>query len=213
VLHYVSLPVNRNESGEKWWRCEHASVLRTVLMSDSEEVYEEWEKYLDIEYIHNSRRDGGSFGFRFVLESIIRSTAGHPNRERLLLSLWEKMDLRRSLPARYIGDVLKIVAYTTCSIKLAKFLIDHGADVNHGRSDSYMTPLHVAARRTSAEAAEMMKFLLFCGADPEAKTSRAPLRIEDEKGAKGISKWLGMSWNELVIQAKEEREKTVIKTV
>ena len=54
----------------------------------------------------------------------------------------------------------------------------------------------------------MMKFLLFCGADPEPKPSRANLRVQDEKGAKGISKWLGMSWEELVTKANEERQKT-----
>ena len=36
---------------------------------------------------------------------------------------------------------------------------------------------------------------------------KAKLKIRDEKGAKGIAKWLGMSWDELVAKAKDEAEK------
>ena len=99
------------------------------------------------------------------------------------------------------------MASSTCSITLAKALIEYGATVDDRRSSLYLTPLHCAARQTSAAAADLMKMLLFAGADPEAKAGRAKLRISEEKGAKGISKWLGMSWDELVARAKEEREK------
>jgi hypothetical protein len=70
-----------------------------------------------------------------------------------------------------------------------------------------MTALHHAARQTSAEAAELMKFLLFAGADPEASARRAKLKISEERGARAISKWLDISWDDLVAQAKEERER------
>ena len=125
------------------------------------------------------------------------------------------MDLNKPWGNIYLGDALVNVASTTCSVKLAEFLVKGGAKVDHRRSPRYPTPLNHAARQTTAGAAEMMKFLLFYGADPEAKPSGASLRIRygslrirDEKGAKGISKWLGMSWEELVTKAKEERQKT-----
>jgi ankyrin repeat protein len=86
-------------------------------------------------------------------------------------------------------------------------LIDLGADVNYRRSERYITALHHAARSTSAEAANLMKFLLLSGADPDIQGLRSNLRVEDEKGAKGISKWLGVSWKELVEQTKKAREK------
>jgi ankyrin repeat protein len=91
--------------------------------------------------------------------------------------------------------------------KLAKYFVDHGAEVDFRRSHLYLTALHHAARQNSAAAAEMMKYLLLQGANPELMAGRARLRIRDEKGAKGIAQWLGMSWDELVAKAKEEREK------
>ena len=187
----------------------YSMIAPAILKSDSEEMLEEWEKYVDIEFkaseTSNKRNPAGA---RYIRVEVIRATAGHPNREQLLLLLWKKMDLYKSCGSIYPGDALVNVVSTTCSVRLAEFLIKGGAEVDHRRSTKYRTPLHYAARQTTVEAAEMMKFLLFCGADPEAKTPRTNLRIQDEKGAKGISKWLGMSWEELVTKAKEERQKT-----
>jgi len=193
----------------------YSTVLGQVLMSDSEEMYEEWEKYVDIEIKAGSGQSGWPTEARYIASSVISATAGNPRREQVLLLLWEKVDLYKSCGVTYLGDALVNVASTTCSVKLAKFLIDCGAKVDHRRSSKYRTPLHHAARRTTAEAAEMMKFLLFCGADPDAdplacdsfRDRRQYLRIQDEKGAKGISKWLGMSWDDLVTKAKEERQR------
>jgi len=186
----------------------YSTVLDEVLMSDSEVIYEEWEKYVNVEIKSGTGSKKDPIGESFTRRSTIKATAGNPSRENLLLSLWEKIDLYKLCGDRYIGDALLNVALTTCSVKLAKFLIDCGANVDHKRCSTALTPLHRAARQTTAEAAEMMKFLLFQGADPEAKRSRVTLRIRDEKGAKGISKWLGMSWDDLVTKAKKERRRT-----
>lgn len=183
-------------------------TVSAVLMSDSEEMFEEWAKYVDIKFKASKTSQKSLTGTSYIQVGVIRATAGHPNREQLLLLLWRMIDLYKSCGDIYLGDALVNVASTTCSIKLAEFLIKGGVKVDHRRSPLYLTPLHHAARQTTVGAAEMMKFLLFSGADPEAKASRANLRIQDEKGAKGISKWLGMSWEELVTKAKEERQKT-----
>ena len=82
--------------------------------------------------------------------------------------------------------------------------------IAHG-SQSYITPLHHAVIHDTSEAAELVKFLLYLGADPEAFSTSIPStgsivrRIKDKKGAKRISKWLGISWDELVEKAKAER--------
>lgn len=190
------------------WRRSYARIASAVLISDLEEMLEEWAKYVDIEFKASKTSQGRPVGARYIEVEVIRATARHPNREKLLLLLWRKMDLNKPCGNIYLGDALVNVASTTCSVKLAEFLVKGGAKVDHRRSPQYPTPLNHAARQTTAGAAEMMKFLLFSGADPEAKASRANLRIQDEKGAKGISKWLGMSWEELVTKAKEERQKT-----
>ncbi|RYP49270.1 hypothetical protein DL768_004993 [Monosporascus sp. mg162] len=90
------------------------------------------------------------------------------------------------------------------NIDLAHYLISRGADVDGRLNDTRLTPLHHAARQDSYEAAEFMRFLLLQGADPYARASRSGSRIEDEKGPKNISKWLGKSWDALVAEAEEE---------
>ena len=104
------------------------------------------------------------------------------------------------------------VAAACCSVKLAKYLTDAGAAINHRRSRQYLTPLHHAATKNNSEAAELMRFLLVLGADPAAYATSGPpfdkriRKIRDEAGAKSISKWLGMSWDDLVEKTKLENQ-------
>jgi hypothetical protein len=187
----------------------YANFGAEVLESNSEEIFEEWSKFVDFEFETWKSRDSDAISY--VSAAIITATTGQPNKERLVITLWRK-HVMRSLSTKYIRSALTNVASSSCSVKLAKIWIDHGAMVDDKWSKQSLTPLHHAARRTTAAAAELMKFLLSCGADPEAmptptKSGHVPLKIREEKGAKGISKWLGVSWDELVAQTKEEREK------
>lgn len=98
------------------------------------------------------------------------------------------------------NDALAMVPKRSCSIDIAAFLLRNGAYVNtRGSSQTnngFATPLYSAARRTTAEAAQLMKFLLESGADPSANVRG---RTAGElPGAQNISKWLGMTWDELV---------------
>ena len=190
-----------------------ASILPEVLRSDSEEMFAEWIKGVNFqEKTFTNKVPCASF---FIATNIIRATESQPHREEFVLRIWKKLDLMESCGEKYIGDALVNVASTTCSIKLASFLLECGACVDHRRSPKYMTPLHHAARKTSLEAAQFMKFLLDKGADPkiiiDTRGYRGGkdqvLRIQDEKGAKGISKWLGISWDELLASIQEERQK------
>jgi hypothetical protein len=56
-------------------------------------------------------------------------------------------------------------------------------------------------------SAEMMKFLLEMGADPDPPSRIGDGKTADQRGAKGISKWLGISWEELVEQTQHARMK------
>ncbi|KAL9119321.1 MAG: hypothetical protein Q9187_004124, partial [Circinaria calcarea] len=186
----------------KYW-----TVFKEVLESDSEEIFEEWVKYANVETKESEQRGSLPFRAQYIKPSIFRATAGHPSRENLLITTWEELGVSELLGRPTLGRALADVVSTTYSVKLAKYLIDHKAKVDFRRSDLYLTPLHYAARQNSAAAAEMMRYLLLQGANPELKGGRARLRICEEKGAKGIAKWLGMSWDELVAKTKEEREK------
>ncbi|KAF2239008.1 hypothetical protein EV356DRAFT_504364 [Viridothelium virens] len=185
-----------------------------ILRADSEEMVEELLTHLKI---RKNRSVKAPPGYSSISSIVIGATAGQPNREEMLLQLWMKFDLPNSFERIYVGDALVNVASTTCSVYLAKFLLDSGAKVDHRRSKKYITPLHYAAKNTSLGAAEFMRLLLLHGADPEpivlplslgkGLRTREVGKIRDEEGARGISKWLGKSWDELLAEAKEERER------
>jgi len=183
-----------------------SETLAQLLISDSEELWKEWKDFVDRELTRREKEDPNASlpkKIFFTQPSQVRATAGQPQREKLLLDLWKKLNIRHF---QLLEDTLMNVASTTCSVKLATYLIDQGARVDcRGR----LTPLHCAAKQTSAEAADMMEFLLRRGANPHARVNRSSVRIRDEKGARGISKWLGVSWDELVAQIKRETGKAI----
>ena len=192
--------------------CRYSYIVSEVLTSDSEEIFEIWVSYIDYERKTHQNK-GGKIprGTEFTLSSVIMATAGLPGRENRLITIWEKAGILKSFDRTYLSSAVANVASSTCSVKLAKYFVDHGAEVDFRRSPAYHTALHHAARQNSAAAAEMMKYLLLQGANPEVTGGRAHLRVRDEKGAKGIAQWLGMSWDELIAKTKEEREKIASK--
>lgn len=74
------------------------------------------------------------------------------------------------------------------------------------------TPLMLAAAKMTREGAEMMKLLLLAGADPNAlyqrKKDSEPTTAGMERGAQNVSKWLGMTWDELVEWAADQRSRS-----
>ncbi|KAJ0108128.1 uncharacterized protein J7T55_007247 [Diaporthe amygdali] len=107
--------------------------------------------------------------------------------------------------------MLRMVARTTCSVTLARYLLEQGADINFRRRPSEETALQIAARHDTAEGAEMMRLLLLSGADPEADTEdneqegSKGRKIRDEVGPLRIKRWLGKSWDALVEETKQIR--------
>ena len=196
----------------------YSQIINEVLHSDSEKVFEvlvsHIESDLNIDSHPKDSRDSVARALdeQVTAVSTLRPTAERPDREALLIIIWEKTGVPKS-SGRTLSTAVANVASSTCSVRLAKYLIGHGAEVNSKRSKWRLTALQCAARQDSAAAAEMMKYLLLQGADPELKPERARLSIRDEKGAKGIAKWLGMSWDELVAKTKEEREKIASKSI
>lgn len=192
-----------------------AIILPEVLRSDSDDIQAEWIKRVNFrEQPIDNKVPRAAF---FIAPDIIRATESRPHREEFLLQIWKKLDLPNSRGETYVGDALVNVASTTCSIKLASFLLKRGTHVDHRRTPYCLSPLQHAARKISLEAAKLMKFLLVKGANPNItrdkrranrmQQSPVVLRIQDEKGAKEISKWLGMSWDELLACVQEERQK------
>jgi hypothetical protein len=137
----------------------------------------------------------------------ILAAASHSAGDQQLLCLWRDSGVPSLLDKNWASQTLRNVAEFSFSITLAAYLLEHGADINGRHSKTQKTALHRAAGNTSAEGAEMMRFLLLNGADPEAdqektqgsnRSSRPAKRLREEQGAKGIHRWLGKTWDELV---------------
>lgn len=136
----------------------------------------------------------------YFKEQLIRDTARNVEREQVLLSIWAASGMRNTdtIAHNRLGEALRNVARTTCSIALTKALLESGANVNYQSKSVSLTPLEQAARHDSPQAAELMKFLLYHGADPKIHISGARVNICDQKGPKNIAKWigcLGTSWS------------------
>lgn len=162
----------------------------------------------------SSRPHRNSFEFSIIdlvgNQSIIRDAANHPAGEEAVLFLWRESGLLsylKDIPT-WASRTLRHVARLGSSVSLAAELLNRGANINFQPKMSAGSALHNAARNDSLEAAEMMRFLLFNGADPEATIKMYPnvvKRIGDEKGAQHIHKWVGKSWDELVQETKHIR--------
>jgi hypothetical protein len=187
-------------------------IHEAAMSSSAVEVFELWEKNF-------SKFDLWKLPC-VVSANLIRAVKGRIPEIRLS-ALWKERTLSGELSTEHLGVALKTVAETTCSIVLAKTLVECGANVNFKRTAnlSERTALHVAAMKTTVAAAELMKLLLLSGADPNISArikgdrfqgKRRPRETRTpsmERGAQNISKWLGMTWDQLVKWAEEQRRK------
>lgn len=136
--------------------------------------------------------------------NIIKATAGCSDREEYLINAWSTHGIA-NLPSAELSALLMSIGATTCSIRLAQVLLQHGATVDWRESQwSQRTALKTAARKDSAEAADFMKYLLYQGANPNSF-----IILRRMKGPKNISKWLGVSWDELVQKVNEDRKRGI----
>jgi hypothetical protein len=197
----------------------YALLLPELLKMESKEFRLGWEINVEAEHeawIKNSpsrnNKSHTPFGDRYTTQALLKTATGNPENETFILLLWEKIKLVKVLTPKYLGNTLTHVAATCRSVKLAKYLVEVGAPVDYRNNYKCLTPLHYAVTSDTLEAAELVKFLLGLGADPLSVVSSGSRfrpgkirRIRDEVGAKGISKWLGMSWDDLVENIGAER--------
>ncbi|KAH1932003.1 hypothetical protein KXV48_007907 [Aspergillus fumigatus] len=201
-VEFIDWLISSNQIPE--YRDEAASITAAFVKSDSEDLWRLCEQFMAA----LSRADDIDRRMSDVCfeEPAINATCRIAKRENMLISLWESVGAIKKPKAAKLSYALGVVARTTCSISLGRALLQHGANINGQKGKLAVSPLHFAARKSSVENAEFMRFLLFAGADPE-RVSRSR-RPSDEIGAKEIVRWLGMTWNELVEQTRDCRRST-----
>lgn len=180
--------------------------------SNSPEVFEIWKQ-------HFSYSETYTLSDRNLKKSIIISRdlireIKSPEQEIRLSAIWKERKSLTELSQENLGVMLKAVAKTNRSTVLAEALIKNGAPVDFKKSTG-RTPLGHAAAKNSLAAAEFMKFLLLSGANPDASffssrgkgadRQRGERQLSAEPGPRNISKWLGMTWDELVKWTAEQR--------
>ncbi|KAF4628634.1 hypothetical protein G7Y89_g9520 [Cudoniella acicularis] len=178
---------------------DYESIVSTVIRTNSFEVFDVWEDSLQ-----QFEEDWGHGVFN---KNVLLAAKKNPAMEKRLMETWRMLVERKQLSKWYVCCGLGSVSGSSLSIPQAKVLLELGADINHPRKPwrrHGLTPLHVALKKSTAEGAEFVKFLLLNGANP--KYGYGKREVDWEIGATTISRWLGISWDELVKSTREFRK-------
>lgn len=106
------------------------------------------------------------------------------------------------------SKTLITIAQKNCSIEVAEHLLKNGANVDGiltSRGSYIASPLYSAVHRNTQSAFIFIKFLLESGAYPFI--NRGGKLPGGRRGARNLSKWLGMTWDELLESTKSARAK------
>ena len=193
-------------------------IIDNVVKSESMEMVDPWKKITKARFqAFKGDKLAQSLG-RLSFDNFISFSSIEPRHEHLILQIWKDLDVTDLFEESVLNEALVRIAKGCCSVKLAKFWIDAGVPVDHRRQGNSYTPLHHAAGKDTVEAAHLLRFLLQCGANPEGAkwkkkngTKGDNKRPRDEKGAKGIAKWLGITWDELVAETAGVRDEIAAK--
>lgn len=225
-MDQLGLPMTRHLDGLTFASVpSHMDFFTRGANSDSSETFHVWKRFVS----HAVHTGKGYPELVIMSERFIRDITDPIKQERLA-GFWEERIRCGDLTKCQLSRALSLIATSTCSIVLAKALLEGGAEVDfrpdawNGKASTKKTPLHLASRKMTREAAEMMKLLLLWGADPKAdartfwthartkqsddKNDRPRRTIDMERGTQKIEKWLGMPWEKLVEWAQEQRLQT-----
>jgi hypothetical protein len=177
-----------------------------ALTSSSEEIFQTWKRGM--------LKWAGGANVNACIESLgleeVVTVATGPFRESRMISIWEELASAGVLTYAHVKRALTSVALYSCSLQLTKALLEHGAAVG-GRGAGHLmeVALSIASGYTTKRAAQLMQFLLLAGAKgwrtQSDETGGRTIIASNKLGARKISKWLGMSWDELVAWAQEQR--------
>jgi hypothetical protein len=184
--------------------------LREALESSSEETFTVYKQAI-LTWCHEHKacgRRGVTPPLRLVVVWGIR---GGSLQEERAINLWKELTSLGVLTRDDVESGLLEVAHSSCSLKQTKALLECWAAIEGDQSKWWMNSplesvLKCASGFSSRRAAELMRFLLLAG----AKTAQQPAAsgngvLLSSRGVRKVSKWLGMTWPELVAWAQEQR--------
>jgi ankyrin repeat protein len=123
--------------------------------------------------------------------------------EDAAMRCFELLDEEYLITSRqHIRTCFKLNAEKCFSIRIARFLLEHGAEIDAFEALGY-TALYTASGTEGKKAAKFMEFLLKSGAKPPTAVKRL-VPVAERPGPRLISRWLGMTWHELLKQYLEE---------
>ncbi|RSL95801.1 hypothetical protein CEP52_011839 [Fusarium oligoseptatum] len=179
---------------------DRVKIMKVALGSKSEEIYTLWEEYLlNVPHLVPESSQHGDRGLVNMLfnRTLFTDIKNDPLKEARVKHTLRKLSDR--MPPALLGSLLVSVAKSSCSLSLAEELVALGAPIDFPMHSTRanMTALQIAAKKTTKEAALLMQYLILHGADPNPMPW---VRISpgEEKGAAGIAKYVGRTWDELV---------------
>lgn len=195
---------------------EYAKLMKALISTDSEEIYALWEEHIisvprvsPISEYHRAPN---------LSEQLFKGHLFTAAKGKLLKEARVRRAMRilsHHMTPSLLGTLLVRVAKSSCSVPLAQELLDLGAPVDYpvGYGTSGMTALHVAAKKTSEEAAFFMQYLIEQGAAGLEKRyphTHSPTRIAAERGATNVVKYVGLTFEEMRNHSLHTRNVTLI---
>lgn len=175
-----------------WSRPERLSLYRSIGKSRCLDLIEA----VSFELSHNSYSDA-----RFELTTVCLSLIPpRPDSQAELLALECLGQIKTHTGFKNMSqDLFKELGRGCCSINIAEFLLENGADIN-GEGATGDWPILFAARQNNLASAKFIEFLVRQGAHTSITWRRREL--SDFPGPKNIQEWIDITWEELVEQSR-----------
>lgn len=182
---------------------EYPRLMKALLKTDSDEIYALWEEHINSvpqEIPVSGYQQPKNLCDQLFKGDLFNLAKGKPLREARLRQALRM--LSHHMTPSLLGTLLVRVAKSSCSSHLAEELLDLGAPVDYpwGYGKSGMTALHIAAKKTTEEAAFFMQYLISQGAaglENRYPVLHDPVRIAAERGAMGVLQYVGQTFEEM----------------
>jgi len=175
-------------------------LMNAMLGIESDEIYALWEEYIitQLELAEPECQVNRRQLDRLFRQTLFSTIEGNIMKEGRVQHTLQRLNAK--LGSHLQGAILLRIAKSSCSIPLIETILSFGVDIDFTNDFRHrVTALRSAAKQNTAEGALLMRYLLEHGAEPGD--------IGQEKGAREIKQWVGSTWEQLVVQTTDVRDK------